>query len=318
LEKEQSNSYVLQIRVKLITNILIFNQKVTKLERTKTGYLRKPEWIRTKLTNASDYAGIKNVLQHDSLHTICESGKCPNKSECWKSGTATFMILGDICTRNCKFCAVSTGKPEAPNKDEPGKVADAVASMKVKHCVLTSVDRDDLPDGGAYIWAETIKAIKAVSPSTTIEALIPDFKGNTGMVQKVIETKPEIISHNLETVRRLTPLVRTHANYDTSLEVLSFISSKGIKSKSGIMVGLGETDDEVYETMEDLLKVDCKIMTIGQYLQPSVNHLPVDRYVSPDNFEKYKVVGLEKGFRFMESQPLVRSSYHAEKHVGEG
>ncbi len=288
------------------------------MEHKKTIHLRKPDWLRTRLTNASDYAGIKNVLRHDSLHTICESGKCPNKSECWKSGTATFMILGDICTRNCKFCAVITGKPEIPNKDEPKKVADAVVAMKIKHCVLTSVDRDDLPDGGASIWAETIKAIKAVSPSTTIEALIPDFKNNTEMIQKVIEAKPEIISHNLETVRRLTQLVRTHANYDRSLKVLSFISSKGVKTKSGIMVGLGETDDEVYETMDDLLKVDCKIMTIGQYLQPSVDHLPVDRYVEPGSFEKYKAVGLEKGFRFIESQPLVRSSYHAEKHVEQG
>ncbi len=285
------------------------------MKNTKGGYLRKPAWLRIKLTDANAYADVRSVLTEGSLHTICESGKCPNKGECWKAGTATFMILGDICTRNCKFCAVTTGKPESPDPDEPSKVADAVVSMKVKHCVLTSVDRDDLPDGGATIWAETIRAVNATSPSTTIEALIPDFKGNTELVQKVIDAKPEVISHNLETVRRLTPLVRTHAKYDTSLKVLEFIAGGGIKAKSGIMLGLGETEDEIFETMDDLLNVGCKIMTIGQYLQPSVDQLPVKEYVTPETFDKYRIIGLEKGFAFVESQPLVRSSYHAEKHV---
>ncbi len=285
------------------------------MKDSKTDYLRKPDWLRIKLTTADDYADLKKVLNTGSLNTICESGQCPNKGECWKNGTATFMILGDICTRNCKFCAVTTGRPQTPDLNEPGKVADAVVDMKVKHCVLTSVDRDDLSDGGAAIWAETIKAIKKKSPYTTLEALIPDFKGKIELVQKVIDAGPEIISHNLETVRRLTPLVRTHAQYDTSLKVLEFIASKGMKAKSGIMTGLGETDDEIYETMDDLLKVGCKIMTIGQYLQPSVKHLPVKRYVSPEDFDNYRKIGLDKGFRFVESQPLVRSSYHAEKHV---
>ncbi len=285
------------------------------MKNSKPKYLRKPDWLRIKLTDANDYAGVKDVLSSGSLHTICESGKCPNKGECWKAGTATFMILGDICTRNCKFCAVTTGKPESPDPDEPSKVADAVVSMKVKHCVLTSVDRDDLTDGGATIWAETIRSVKAASPSTTIEALIPDFKGNTELVQKVIDAKPEVISHNLETVRRLTPLVRTHAKYNTSLKVLEFIAASGIRAKSGIMLGLGESANEIFETMDDLLNVGCRIMTIGQYLQPSVEQLPVNEYVTPETFDKYRIIGLEKGFDFVESQPLVRSSYHAEKHV---
>ncbi len=286
-----------------------------RLKETKRGYLRKPDWLRTRLTDAYDYAGIRDVLDHGTLHTICESGRCPNKSECWKSGTATFMILGDICTRKCKFCSVTKGKPLPADAGEPGKIAGAVVAMKIKHCVLTSVTRDDLPDGGASIWAETIEAVKDRSPYTTIEILIPDFKGRTQLVQKVIDAKPDVISHNLETVRRLTPLVRIEAKYDISLKVLSFISSKGIKAKSGIMVGLGETDDEVYQTMDDLLDTGCQIITIGQYLQPSVYNLQVKRYVTPGDFDKYKKIGLEKGFKFIESQPLVRSSYHAEKHV---
>ncbi len=285
------------------------------LEERKTKYLRKPSWLRTQLTEVQNYSKIKNILNSGSLHTICESGKCPNKAECWKNGTATYMILGDICTRNCKFCAVKSGSPKPPDNNEPQNIANAVAKMKIKHCVLTSVDRDDLKDGGASLWAETIIAIKTKSPKTTIETLIPDFKGEPGLIQKVIDAKPNIISHNLETVRRLTPKIRTVAKYETSLNVLSFIASKGIRAKSGIMTGLGETDDEIYETMDDLLNVNCKIMTIGQYLQPSTEQLPVDRYVSPEKFEEYKNIGLKKGFKFIESQPLVRSSYHAEKHI---
>ncbi len=278
-------------------------------------YLRKPAWLRTRLTDAYDYAVVKDVLDSGTLHTICESGRCPNKSECWRAGTATFMILGDICTRNCMFCAVANGQPLPPDSGEPEKIAEAVIAMKIRHCVLTSVTRDDLPDGGAALWAATVRAVKTLSPSTTVEALIPDFNGKTQPVQKIIDEKPEVISHNLETVKRLTPLVRIRAKYDTSIKVLTYIAQQKIKAKSGIMVGLGETDDEVYETMDDLLETGCEIITIGQYLQPSVNNLPVKRYVTPEDFDKYKRIGLEKGFWFVESQPLVRSSYHAEKHV---
>ncbi len=281
----------------------------------KEKLLRKPDWLRIKLTDANDYAGMKGILSTGKLNTICESGNCPNKGECWKLGTATFMILGNICTRNCKFCAVITGKPLPPDEEEPSEIAGAVLAMNVKHCVLTSVDRDDLYDGGAGIWAQTIRAVKNVSPDTAVEALIPDFKGNKLLVREVIDANPEIISHNLETVQRLTPDIRSHAKYNTSLEVLSYIASKVVKSKSGIMVGLGETDGEVLQTMDDLLYAGCKIITIGQYLQPTIEHLPVQRYVTPEKFDEYKEIALEKGFRFVESQPLVRSSYHAEKHV---
>lgn len=281
----------------------------------KEKLLRKPDWLRIKLIDANDYAGMKGILSTGKLNTICESGNCPNKGECWKLGTATFMILGNICTRNCKFCAVITGKPLPPDEEEPSEIAGAVLAMNVKHCVLTSVDRDDLYDGGAGIWAQTIRAVKNVSPDTAVEALIPDFKGNKLLVREVIDANPEIISHNLETVQRLTPDIRSHAKYNTSLEVLSYIASKGVKSKSGIMVGLGETDGEVLQTMDDLLYAGCKIITIGQYLQPTIEHLPVQRYVTPEKFDEYKEIALEKGFRFVESQPLVRSSYHAEKHV---
>ncbi len=278
-------------------------------------YLRKPEWLRTNLTDAYDYADVKDILDSGTLHTICESGRCPNKGECWKARTATFMILGDICTRSCKFCAVRHGEPLPPDYDEPEKLAKAVVAMNIRHCVLTSVTRDDLPDGGASLWAATIREVKSLTQSATIEALIPDFNGKTELIQKIINEEPEVISHNLETVKRLTPLVRIKAKYDTSIKVLSYIASHNIKAKSGIMVGLGESDEEVYETMDDLLDAGCEIITIGQYLQPSVNNLPVKRYVAPEVFDEYKRIGLEKGFRFVESQPLVRSSYHAEKHV---
>jgi len=285
------------------------------VKNTDQPILRKPEWLRIKLTKAQDYSSLKEMLDRGQLHTICESGACPNKGECWGAGTATFMILGDICTRNCRFCNVKTGKPLPADPAEPRRVASAVSAMQVKHCVLTSVDRDDLPDGGAGIWAETIKAVKAASPDTTIEALIPDFKGKKQDIQKVIEASPEVISHNLETVKRLTPEVRLFADYQTSLRVLEYIAASGIRAKSGIMLGLGETEEEIFETMDDLLGIGCQVLTLGQYLQPTRRHLPVQKYVHPDGFKRYGEMARRKGFRFVESAPLVRSSYHAEKHL---
>ncbi|TVQ93048.1 MAG: lipoyl synthase [Bacteroidetes bacterium] len=280
-----------------------------------SSYLKKPSWLRIKLPSADEYSQMKGVLNEQHLHTICESGACPNKGECWSAGTATFMILGNICTRNCGFCNVTTGKPLPPDPHEPMRVAEAARKTNVKHCVITSVDRDDLPDGGAGIWAETIRAVKQLCPGTTIEALIPDFKGREKDIQKVIDAAPEVISHNLETVRRLTSQVRTFAKYENSLEVLKYVASKGIRIKSGIMLGLGETEEEILETMDDLLAVGCEVLTIGQYLQPSAGNLRVQKYVTPEDFDRYGEIARKKGFRFVESAPLVRSSYRAEKHV---
>ena len=278
-------------------------------------HLKKPEWLKVKLPDAYYYANVKAKLKSNKLHTICESGQCPNIGECWKSGTATFMILGDICTRSCRFCAVKTGKPLPPDFLEPQRIASAVKEMNLKHCVITSVDRDDLNDGGAEIWCETVKAIKSLENNITIECLVPDFNGKWDNLQKVIESGAEIISHNLETVKRLTKEIRVHARYEISLEVVRKISEAGIISKSGIMVGLGETNEEVYETINDIFEVGCKIITIGQYLQPSKNNCPVKRYVTPEEFAGYKTYALKKGFKYVESGPLVRSSYHAELHV---
>ncbi len=279
--------------------------------------LKKPDWLRIKLTKAQDYRDLKKVLNPGGLHTICESGACPNKGECWASGTATFMILGDICTRSCRFCNVATGKPLPPDPEEASSVAKAVREMNVKHCVVTSVDRDDLPDGGASHWASVILAIKKASPTTTMETLIPDFKGKSEFLQKIVDARPEVISHNLETVRRLSKEVRVYADYETSLEVIRYISTQApsIRTKSGIMLGLGETEEEILETMDDLLGVGCQVLTLGQYLQPSRKHLDVQKYVHPDDFDRYGNIAREKGFLFVESAPLVRSSYHAEKHV---
>lgn len=277
--------------------------------------VRKPDWLKINLPKGYNYLKVKGILEEKGLHTICSSGKCPNMGECWNAGTATFMILGEICTRSCKFCATQTGKPMPVDENEPSKIADSIQQLKLKHVVITSVDRDDLPDGGAAIWAATVRKIKAMNPGTTIETLIPDFGGNADQLQIVIESAPDIISHNLETVRRLTPQIRSAAQYDRSLKVLRQIAASGLRAKSGIMVGLGETEAEVLETMDDLLKVNCSIFTIGQYLQPTQSHLAVTEYVHPDVFERYRVAGLEKGFAFVESKPLVRSSYHAEKHV---
>jgi lipoyl synthase len=284
-------------------------------KKTQSTYQRKPDWLRIKLPKTGEYSYLKERLSKYKLHTICESGNCPNIGECWKNRTATFMILGDICTRSCGFCAVRTGKPLPADPEEPVKVAEAIKELKLKHCVITSVDRDDLPDGGASVWAQTINAIRKHCPETTIEALIPDLKGNTDDLQKIIDAKPEIISHNLETVERLTKMVRVQAKYDRSLQVLQYIASSGITAKSGIMLGLGETRDEILKTMDDLLHAGCTILTLGQYLQPTKEHLRVIRYIPPEEFEMYKNTAISKGFIFAECGPLVRSSYHAEKQI---
>lgn len=286
------------------------------MERDRTG--RLPRWMKVKMPMGENYTRVKNLVNRHGLHTICSSGNCPNIGECWGRGTATFMILGDICTRNCKFCGVKTGKPAPVDQDEPARVARSVRLMGLRHCVLTSIDRDDLVDKGAQIWAETIRAVKKENPGVTIESLIPDFDGKEELIDQVIEASPEVVSHNLETVRRLTPSIRSRAKYDRSLSVLKYISGKGVTAKSGIMLGLGETPKEVLETMDDLLAAGCRVMTIGQYLAPTRNHLAVTEYFPPEVFEKYRLTGLEKGFRFVESSPLIRSSYQAEKHVEAG
>jgi len=277
--------------------------------------LRKPKWLITQVPAGKKYLAVRDIVEKNKLHTICTSGHCPNMAECWGRGTATLMILGDICTRSCKFCNVKTGRPMPVDWKEPERVAESVKKMGVKHCVITSVDRDDLDDGGAEIWAMTINRMKELNPQTTVEALIPDFDGNKNLIQKVIDSNPEVISHNLETVQRLTPIIRSKAKYQLSLDVIKYIAESGIRSKSGIMVGIGETEEEVYETMDDLRNVGCEVLTIGQYLQPTKNHLSVKEYITPELFEKYRIAGLAKGFRYVESSPLVRSSYHAEKHV---
>ncbi len=276
---------------------------------------QKPDWLKIKLPTGSSYREVKQIVEGNHLHTICSSGKCPNMGECWGAGTATFMILGEICTRSCKFCATLTGKPLVPDADEPSKVAESIRMMGLKHVVITSVDRDDLPDGGATHWAATIRQIKKINPATTVEVLIPDFNGKAKLIASITDEKPEIISHNLETVERLTPLVRSRAKYRISLNVISLIGSSGIVSKSGIMVGLGETFEEILQSMDDLREADCEILTIGQYLQPTRKHLEVVEYLHPDKFAALKNEGLARGFRVVESAPLVRSSYHAEKHL---
>lgn len=275
----------------------------------------KPKWLRVKLPTGQAYKEVRDIVSEHKLHTICESGHCPNMGECWGAGTATFMILGNICTRSCGFCNVATGKPLEADPFEPGRVANSVKLMNVKHAVITSVDRDDLPDGGSEIWAQTVRAIRHQSPGTTLETLIPDFAGKWENLARIIQVAPEIVSHNLETVRRLTKEVRIQAKYDRSLEVLRRLRQAGVKTKSGVMLGLGESFEEVVETMDDLRSVDCQILTLGQYLQPTPKHLPVVEFIHPDTFAELKKIGLEKGFRYVESGPLVRSSYHAEKHL---
>lgn len=278
-----------------------------------TNRVPKPEWLKISIGANECYTETKRIVESHCLHTICSSGRCPNMGECWSRGTATFMIGGNICTRCCKFCNTQTGKPLPLDPQEPTHVAESIALMKLSHAVITSVDRDDLPDLGATHWTQTIREIKRLNPETTVEVLIPDFQGRHELVAQVIDARPEIISHNMETVKRISPLVRSAARYETSLEVLRQIAESGTTAKSGIMVGLGETPTEVEELMNDLRQVGCHILTIGQYLQPTHKHYPVAEYVTPTQFNIYKQIGLEKGFVQVESAPLVRSSYHADK-----
>ncbi len=276
---------------------------------------RLPQWMKMKMPKGESYTKIKNLVNSNGLHTICTSGNCPNIGECWNRGTATFMILGNICTRRCKFCAVPNGRPLPPDLLEPEKLAESVRIMGVKHCVITSVDRDDLDDQGAGLWARTITEVKRVNPETKIEVLIPDFRGKTELIQQVIDAKPDVISHNLETVERLTPFVRFASKYRRSLEVIKYVAENFRVAKSGIMLGLGETHEEILQTMDDLLEAGCKVMTIGQYLAPTQKHMPVVDYISPERFTEYRNTGIRKGLKFVESSPLVRSSYRAEEHV---
>ena len=276
---------------------------------------KKPSWLKVKLPTGESYKKVRNLVSEHKLHTICESGNCPNMGECWGAGTATFMILGNVCTRSCDFCAVSTGKPEEVDIFEPARVANSVKLMNVKHAVITSVDRDDLQDGGADMWVKTVSAIRRKSPDTTLETLIPDFAGKWENLQRIIEVAPEIVSHNIETVRRLTKKIRIQAKYNRSLELLLRLKKGGMKTKSGLMLGLGETEQEVIETMQDLRSVEVDILTLGQYLQPTPKHAEVKDFITPEKFDEYQKLGLEMGFRFVESGPLVRSSYHAEKHL---
>lgn len=285
-------------------------------ERSTKEPVQKPKWLRVKLPTGENYKQVRGLVDKYKLHTICESGHCPNMGECWGAGTATFMILGNICTRSCGFCNVATGRPMNVDWEEPEKVARSVKLMKIKHAVLTSVDRDDLADGGSIIWAETVRAIRRISPQTTMETLIPDFKGELHNVDRIIEANPEIVSHNIETVRRLTRKVRIQAQFDRSLMVLKYLKEQGIRrTKSGIMLGLGETKEEVIEAMRELREADVDIITLGQYLQPTKRHLPVVEFITPEVFKELEEIGLEMGFKFVESGPLVRSSYHAEKHI---
>ena len=288
------------------------------LEREEIGTKRmeKPKWIRVKLPTGKKYTELRNLVDKYDLHTICTSGSCPNMGECWSEGTATFMILGNICTRSCGFCGVQTGRPNSVDWDEPDKVAQSIKLMQIKHAVITSVDRDDLKDMGSIIWAETVNAIRRLNPNTTLETLIPDFQGNKRNLDRIIEVAPEVVSHNIETVRRLTRQVRVQAKYDQSLEVLRYLKEKGIRrTKSGIMLGLGEAREEVMQSLQDLREHLVDVVTIGQYLQPSKKHLPVSRFVSPEEFKEYETFALGLGFRHVESSPLVRSSYRAHKHI---
>jgi lipoyl synthase len=280
--------------------------------------IKKPNWLRVKLPIGESYKHVRNLVDHHKLHTICESGNCPNMGECWGAGTATFMILGNVCTRSCAFCAVATGRPGAVDWDEPQRVAEAIYLMKVKHAVITSVDRDELKDGGSTIWYNTIKAVKELNPTTTLETLIPDFRGFTDQIQRIIDAGPEVVSHNMETVERMTRKVRIQAKYHRSLEVLNTLKKGGMRTKTGMMLGIGETKEEVIETMHHLVNVGCDVLTLGQYLQPTKKHLAVQRYVHPDEFAELREIGYQIGFDYVESGPLVRSSYHSEKHVFEG
>ncbi|MBY0535393.1 MAG: lipoyl synthase [Chitinophagaceae bacterium] len=277
--------------------------------------VKKPDWLRVKLPIGESYKHVRGLVDTHKLHTICESGNCPNMGECWGEGTATFMILGNVCTRSCGFCAVATGRPEPIDWDEPQRVAEAIHLMKVKHAVITSVDRDEVKDGGSIIWYNTIKAVKALNPDTTLETLIPDFKGEQENIQRIIDAAPEVVSHNIETVERLTRKVRIQAKYWRSMEVLKLLKAGGMRTKSGIMLGLGETKEEVIQTLHDLKAQGVDVVTIGQYLQPTKKHLPVQRFVHPNEFAEYREIGYQIGLDYVESGPLVRSSYHSERHV---
>lgn len=294
---------------------MLYLHSKTRLKNNMIISRRKPEWLKIKLPKGALATEVMHNISDNNLHTICTSGRCPNQGECWSCGTATFMIAGNICTRSCKFCNVTTGKPMPLDIDEPKNVANAVKNLNIKHVVLTSVDRDDLPDYGAAHWVNVIKTIKEMNPTVTMEVLIPDFNGKTELVDLIIEAKPEVISHNMETVRSLSDSVRSKAKYDTSLSVIKHIASSGVIAKSGIMLGLGETKEEILQTMDDLRSVGCSVMTIGQYLQPSKENIEVKEYIHPDTFNEYKEIGLSKGFKHVESSPLVRSSYRAEKHI---
>lgn len=282
---------------------------------TEEQRIKKPNWLRVKLPIGEDYKHVRNLVDTHKLHTICESGNCPNMGECWGAGTATFMILGNICTRSCGFCAVATGRPDAVDWDEPQRVAEAIHLMKVKHAVITSVDRDELKDGGSIIWENTIKAVYALNPNTTLETLIPDFKAEKHNIQRIIDAHPDVVSHNIETTERLTKQVRIQAKYWQSMETLKILKAGGMRTKSGIMLGLTETKEEVVQTLTDLANSGVDVVTIGQYLQPTKKHLPVDRFVHPDEFAEFREIGYQLGLDYVESGPLVRSSYHSEKHV---
>lgn len=291
---------------------------INTISKPATERVKKPNWLRVKLPIGESYKHVRGLVDEHKLHTICESGNCPNMGECWGAGTATFMILGNICTRSCGFCAVATGKPNPVDWNEPQRVAEAIYLMKVKHAVVTSVDRDELQDGGSIIWYNTIKAIKSLNPDTTLETLIPDFRAQKENIQRIIDAAPEVVSHNIETVERLTKQVRIQAKYHRSMETLRILKEGGMRTKSGIMLGLGEAKEEVFQTLRDLRASNVDVVTIGQYLQPTPKHLPVARFVHPDEFAEYRDFGYELGFDYVESGPLVRSSYHSEKHVVEG
>lgn len=278
-------------------------------------HTKKPNWLKVKLPTGESYRKVRKLVDEHKLHTICESGNCPNMGECWGEGTATFMILGNTCTRSCSFCAVATGRPNEYDLDEPRRVAEAIQLMSVKHAVITSVNRDELKDLGSGVWADTIREVKKLNPETTLETLIPDFRAKWEFLEVVANERPEVISHNMETVKRLYRKVRPQAKYERSLEQTRRTKDMGIRTKSGIMLGLGETDDEVFEIMDDLVAHGCDVLTLGQYLQPTKMHLDVAEFVHPDKFAYFKEVGLAKGFNYVESGPMVRSSYHSERHV---
>jgi lipoic acid synthetase len=324
----QSLKYIKRVKTSIRCVMLALNKKIAvglkrfsnmelnESNNTPLAPLRKPEWLKIKIPSGVEYSDVKQNIHENKLHTICESGKCPNQTECWGAGTATLMILGNVCTRSCMFCNVATGNPESVDISEPLRVAESVKKMGLKHVVITSVDRDDLIDGGSKIWAATIRSIRRHNPGITLETLIPDFAGKWENLQLVIDVRPEVVSHNLETVKRLTREVRIQARYERSLEVLLRLKEGGInRTKSGIMLGLGETEAELTEAMDELRTAKVDILTLGQYLQPTKQHLPVAKYVSPDEFRRYKEIALEKGFMYVESGPMVRSSYHAERHV---